>query len=437
MREIRILPGQKFNRSALVRTIRELSQIGYFDPENIEPDMRPNFEEATVDIVFKLEERPNDQIELSGGWGGLFGFVGTVGLSFNNFSIRNIKDFSKWRPLPVGDGQKLSLRVQANGRSFQNYSISFSEPWFGGKKPNALSVSFNHSVQRQIDMWNRANFGREMGSFKITGATIGLAKRVTWPDDYFQVSNNLQFQVYDFDEYGNFFGLSYNTGTARSIALNTTIARNNIDNPIYPRLGSNIILSSSFTPPYASMNPNINRESPDEKKYQWLEYHKWMFDASLYTPLFGSNKLVLSARTHMGFVGFYGDRIGIMAGKEVNDALVPIGLCRDGAVDEEADGRGVGISTVRRQQDRLARIGFVPSPAMGQERIVAIGPEMGIEGLGALGAADFDHGAPAALERFFEELRQHDLEGPGFEMIEQHFGHRSSRWSDALKPYAF
>ncbi|WP_114751215.1 BamA/OMP85 family outer membrane protein [Pleomorphovibrio marinus] len=312
MREIRILPGQKFNRSALVRTIRELSQIGYFDPENIEPDMRPNFEEATVDIVFKLEERPNDQIELSGGWGGLFGFVGTVGLSFNNFSIRNIKDFSKWRPLPTGDGQKLSLRVQANGRSFQNYSISLSEPWFGGKKPNALSISFNHSVQRQLDFFNQMNPMQELGSFKITGATIGLAKRVTWPDDYFQISNSLQFQVYDFDEYGNFFGLTYNTGMARSVALNTTVTRNNIDNPIYPRFGSNITLSATLTPPYTSMNPNVNRESSDEEKYAWLEYHKWMFDASLYTPLFGSNKLVLSARTHMGFVGSYGNEIGII-----------------------------------------------------------------------------------------------------------------------------
>ncbi|HLT07827.1 MAG TPA: POTRA domain-containing protein [Cyclobacteriaceae bacterium] len=312
MREIRILPGQKFNRSALVRTIRELSQIGYFDPETIEPDMRPNFEEATVDIVFKLEERPNDQIELSGGWGGYFGFVGTVGLTFNNFSIRNIGDFSKWRPLPVGDGQKLSLRVQANGKNFQNYSLSLTEPWFGGKKPNALSFSFNHSIQRQIDYWNRANFGNEVGSFKITGATVGLAKRVTWPDDYFQISNSLQFQIYEFDQYGRSFGLSYATGKSKSIALNTTIARNNIDNPIYPRAGSNIILSTSFTPPYVAMNPNLSRESPDEDKYEWLEYHKWMFDASLYTPVFGSSKLVLSARTHMGFLGSYGNRMGII-----------------------------------------------------------------------------------------------------------------------------
>jgi len=312
MREIRILPGQKFDRSKLVRTIRELSQIGYFNPENIEPDMRPNFEDATVDITFKLEERPNDQIELSGGWGGLFGFVGTVGLTFNNFSVKNIKDFSKWRPLPVGDGQKVSLRVQANGRSFQNYSMSFTEPWFGGKKPNALSFSFNHSIQRQINFYSQTNFGEELGSFKITGASIGLAKRVTWPDDYFQISNSIQFQNYNFDEYGNYFGLSFNTGNAKSVALNTTISRNNIDNPIYPRFGSNITLSASLTPPYASMNKNLTGESSDQEKYQWLEYHKWMFDGSFYTPVLGSTKLVLSARTHMGFLGSYGTKTGII-----------------------------------------------------------------------------------------------------------------------------
>lgn len=317
MREIRILPGQKFNRSLLVRTIRELSQLGYFDPENIEPDMRPNFEDATVDIVFKLEERPNDQVELSGGWGGFFGFVGTVGLVFNNFSIKNIGNFDKWRPLPVGDGQKLSLRIQANGKSFQNYSMSLTEPWFGGKKPNALSFSFNHSVQRQIAFpgfggpINQNPFG-DGGSFSITGATLGLAKRVTWPDDYFSISNSIQYQVYNFDRFGQRFGLTYNTGRSNSITLNTTITRNNVDSPIYPRFGSTISLASSFTPPYSSLNKNINRESPDEERFKWLEYHKWMFDATFYTPVFGSNKWVVSARSHMGFLGSYGNRIGMI-----------------------------------------------------------------------------------------------------------------------------
>ncbi|WP_338221252.1 BamA/OMP85 family outer membrane protein [Algoriphagus sp. oki45] len=313
MREIRILPGQKFNRSLLVRTIRELSTLGYFDPEKINPDLRPNFENATVDITFELEERPNDQIELSGGWGGFYGFVGTVGLSFNNFSIRNIGNFDKWDPLPVGDGQKLSLRVQANGRTFQNYSISLTEPWFGGKKANALSFSFNHSVQRQVDFFSQnPGVNDDLGFFKITGVTVGLAKRVTWPDDYFSISNSLQFQNYEFNQFGTSFGLSYPTGTSKSVTLNTTIARNNVDNNIYPRLGSNIILGINITPPYASLNDNITSESPDQEKYAWLEYHKWMFDASFYTPIFGSSKWVASARAHMGFLGSYGDKIGII-----------------------------------------------------------------------------------------------------------------------------
>lgn len=312
MREIRILPGQKFSRKDLVRTIRELSTLGYFDPEKINPDLRPNFEAATVDITFELEERPNDQIELSGGWGGFMGFVGTVGLVFNNFSIKNIGDFSKWDPLPVGDGQKLSLRVQANGVSFQNYSLSLTEPWFGGKKPNALSFSFNHSIQRQIDFFNPNNFGNELGSFKITGATLGLAKRVTWPDDYFSVSNSLRFQVYEFDQFGTSFGLSFPTGTAKSIIYNNTITRSNIDQPIYPRVGSTITLATSFTPPYTSFNKNITPESSDQEKYNWLEYHKWMFDASIYTPIFGSPKWVASARAHMGFLGSYGSKFGLI-----------------------------------------------------------------------------------------------------------------------------
>jgi outer membrane protein insertion porin family len=312
MREIRILPGQKFNRSLLVRTIRELSTLGYFDPEKINPDLRPNFESATVDIIFELEERPNDQIELSGGWGGFFGFVGTVGLVFNNFSIKNIGDFKKWDPLPVGDGQKLSVRVQANGQAFQNYSLSLSEPWFGGKKPNSLSFAFNHSVQRQVDYFNQTPGGGDLGFFKITGVTLGLSKRITWPDDYFSISNSLQFQNYEFNQFGTSFGLSYPTGNSKSVILNTTVSRNNVDNTIYPRQGSNIILSMNLTPPYTSLNKSLNEESGDQEKYKWLEYHKWMFDASFYTPLFGSTKFVASARAHMGFLGSYGNKIGII-----------------------------------------------------------------------------------------------------------------------------
>ena len=153
MRELRTIPGQKYNRSELIRTQRELSQLGYFDPENITPVPTPNPAKETVDIRWEVEEKPSDQVELSGGWGGYFGFVGTVGLSFSNFSVKNITDFSKWKPLPVGDGQKLSIRVQANGRQFQTYSFSFSEPWFGGSRPNNFGINYSYSINRMLDFY--------------------------------------------------------------------------------------------------------------------------------------------------------------------------------------------------------------------------------------------------------------------------------------------
>ena len=157
-RELRTIPGQKYNRSELIRTQRELSQLGYFDPENINPIPVPNPQNETVDITWEVEEKPSDQVELSGGWGGYFGFVGTVGLSFSNFSVKNIKDFSKWRPLPVGDGQKLSVRVQANGRQFQTYSFTFSEPWLGGRKPNNFSINYSYSVNRMLDFFGTGGY---------------------------------------------------------------------------------------------------------------------------------------------------------------------------------------------------------------------------------------------------------------------------------------
>ena len=157
-RELRTIPGQKYNRSELIRTQRELSQLGYFDPESINPVPVPNPQNETVDITWELKEKPSDQVELSGGWGGYFGFVGTVGLSFSNFSVKNIRDFSKWRPLPVGDGQKLSVRVQANGRQFQTYSFTFSEPWLGGRKPNNFSINYSYSVNRMLDFFGSGRY---------------------------------------------------------------------------------------------------------------------------------------------------------------------------------------------------------------------------------------------------------------------------------------
>lgn len=303
MRELRTLPGQKFSRAELIRTQRELSQLGYFDPEQVNPKPLPNPIDETVDIEWELVERPSDQIELSGGWGGTFGFVGTLGLTFNNFSLRNISNFDKWRPLPVGDGQKLSLRLQANGRRFQSYSVSFSEPWLGGKKPNSFGVSFNYSVQRSIDFVT----DRTIGSLQVFGTTVSLGRRVKWPDDYFTVSNSLSYLRYNLFNYGNTLGFS--TGAANNFTFNTTVARNSVDNPMFPRSGSNVSLSLALTPPWSLWNDVDYENAENAEKYEFVEYHKWMFDAKYYMQVVGD--LVVAARAHMGFMGHYQKHVGV------------------------------------------------------------------------------------------------------------------------------
>jgi len=303
-REIRTLPGQFFNRSLLIRTQRELSQLGYFDPEQIGINPLPNPADGTVDIEYALVERPSDQVELSGGWGGYYGFVGTVGLVFNNFSLRNITNFKAWKPLPVGDGQRLSLRVQANGRIYQNYSLTFTEPWLGGKKPNSLTIGANRSVIRNSNYYTR----QEYGSMVMNTISAGLGKRLKWPDDYFTMSNTLSYTHYIFDDFqssGN-NQIGFNTGTARNLKYNLTIARNSVDNPMFPRAGSSLSLSVDFTPPYSLFrDPSYYEDASPEKLYGWVEYHKWMFDASYYQKLIGN--LVFSARAHLGFIDTYSD----------------------------------------------------------------------------------------------------------------------------------
>ena len=300
LREIRTLPGQKFSRSDIIRTTRELSQLGYFNPENINPVPIPNQADGTVDIEYELEERSNDQVELSGGWGGFYGFVGTVGLSFNNFSLRNIPNFEKWRPLPMGDGQKLSLRVQANGRQFQNYSLTFTEPWLGGKKPNSLTFGVNHSVQNNI-----VEFGQRPGSLNLTTISLGLGKRLRWPDDYFTLSNSLSFSMYNFNNFTSTANiqLGFDTGTARNLMYTVTLARNSVDQPMYPRNGSQISLALSLTPPH-SLWRDIDYDNADrEELFSWVEYHKWMFDAKFYQRIVGD--LVFNVRTHFGYMDTY------------------------------------------------------------------------------------------------------------------------------------
>lgn len=297
-RELRTLPGQIFSRSNIIRDQQQLAQLGYFDPEQIEINPKPNAADNTVDIEYKLVEKPSDQIELSGGWGGYYGFVGTLGLTFNNFSMRNIVHFDRWRPLPVGDGQRLSLRFQANGRQFQSYTALFSEPWLGGKKPTSLTVSINASIQN-----NDTRF-QEAGSFKVYSATVGLGKRLKWPDNYFTLSTSLTYKIYQLENY--IFGLntlSFSTGDANTILLTLQLARSSIDNPQYPSRGSSLSLTAIFTPPFSVWNDIDYATALPNEKYKWVEYHKYMVDMKHYMKIFA--KLVLETSAHFGFMNTY------------------------------------------------------------------------------------------------------------------------------------
>jgi len=304
-RELSTVPGQKFRRSDIIRTQQMLSSMGYFNPQKIGQEIKPNPANSTVDIEWTLEEQSNDQIQLSGGWGGFYGFVGTVGLTFNNFSMRNLPNFKKWRPLPVGDGQRLALQVQANGAAFQSYSLAFTEPWLGGRKPNSFTISLAHSLSSP-----NANFSTtEQIRLNTSSITVSLGRRLEWPDNYFTLTNALKFQVYD---YKNYFGGSTSlpaVGQTNGIILETTLSRNSIDNPMYPTSGSSISVGLSLTPPYSSFRSPGYYDNVNEK-YKWLELMKWMIDAKFYLKLLGSSKptgrsLVLEARAHMGFLGTY------------------------------------------------------------------------------------------------------------------------------------
>lgn len=300
LRQLRTVPGDKFSRANIIRTQRELSQLGYFDPEQINPNVVPNPINETADIEWQLVERSNDQIQLSGGWGGSFGFVGTLGVTFNNFSARNIFKPENWRGLPVGDGQSLSLQFQANGRQFQSYSVGFSEPWLGGRRPNAFGINFSRSIQRIIPF----NSNVTQGWLKVTSVGTSLGRRVKWPDDYFTVSNGLAYKKYDLYNFTS-RSLGFNTGVSNSITFNTTVSRNSVDAPMYPTRGSLLSLSASFTPPY-SLYDDVDYSNPDlppEEEYKWLEYHKWNFDSKYYMPITG--KLVLASRVHFGYLGTY------------------------------------------------------------------------------------------------------------------------------------
>lgn len=313
-REIRILPGSKFSRSDLIRSQRELAALGYFDPEQLEIIPIPNPENGTVDIEFRVVEKPSDQLELSAGWGGQgTGIVGTLGVQFTNFSLRNLFRTKYWSPLPSGDGQNFTVRVQSNGKATQNYNFSFTEPWLGGKKPISFTTSMFY---QQYNTLTEGIRGDITGSLQTFGATIGIGTRLKYPDNFFTLRTALNLQNYNLN---NFVGLGENfifsDGAATNINLSATLARNSIDNPLFPTRGSNLSFTFTTTLPYSKIIPSrrdIDYTNPDislEKKYNWIEYHKYNFSAEWYTPIVG--KLVFKAATKFGFLGSYNKDIGI------------------------------------------------------------------------------------------------------------------------------
>lgn len=301
-RELSTIPGQKFRRSDIIRTQQRLGQLGYFDPAKVSPQILPNPANGTVNIGWSLEEQSNDQIQLSGGWGGQFGFVGTLGLTFNNFSLRNVPHIKEWRPLPVGDGQRLTIQAQANGRSYQNYNFSFTEPWLGGRKPHSLTLSYSKSFSRSAGP-GATSYNDLNSLIKLDNVMVGLGRFLEWPDNYFTLNNSLSFSVFDLNNIN--YGLGCSTCSSYALALITSISRSNIDDPRYPAQGSQISLAVTLTPPYSSFNDKDYASLPGDEKNKFQEYHKWMFDAKYYLPLDRKKKLVIEAKAHFGFLGAY------------------------------------------------------------------------------------------------------------------------------------
>jgi len=328
-RELFTYPGDLFSKSLIMRSARELAQLGHFNPETIAPDVRPNVENGTVDIVYSLEEKANDQIELSGGWGAGM-IIGSVGLKLSNFSIRNALNPSAWRPIPRGDGQTLSLKAQTNGKYYSSFSLSFMEPWLGGKKRNSLSTSIYYTHQTGYASGSGYSpysmYGGGYGQpaqddnklMDVFGASVGLGRRVKWPDNYFTVYNDVSYQHYTLKNWQYYI---VQNGEVNNLSFSTTISRNSTDSPLYPRSGSNFSFKVSLTPPY-SLFDNKDYSDPDmtdAEKYKWIEYHKWEFKGKMFTRLTkNTHTLVLYTGIEYGFLGYYNkDRKSPFEGYEV------------------------------------------------------------------------------------------------------------------------
>ncbi|MCB0651347.1 MAG: outer membrane protein assembly factor BamA [Saprospiraceae bacterium] len=306
-RELRTLPGQKFSRTDIIRSQRQIMNLGYFNPETLGINTPVNPQRGTVDIEYSLEERPSDQLELSAGWGGYQGVIGTLGVSFNNFALRNMFKKNAWRPVPMGDGQRLSLRAQSNGRFYQSYNISFTEPWLGGKKPNSLTVG---------GYYNKITRGTKglstYGSFEILNGSVSLGTRLSWPDDNFVSSTAINIQTIKLNNYFGGFttdeGEYVSEGNFNNFSITQTLARTTVNDPIFPREGSTFSVSLQFTPPYSLFSDKNYADLPATERFKWLEYHKWRINADWYAPL--GEKFVIKASMKFGFLGKYNSVLG-------------------------------------------------------------------------------------------------------------------------------
>ncbi len=318
-RELRTLPGEKFSRADVIRSQREIANLGFFNQETITPNIVPNQEDGTVDVTWKVEERSSDQLELSAGFGGGIGLTGTLGISFNNFSIKNIFHKEAWDPLPVGDGQKLSLRVQSNGSAYRSYNASFTEPWFGGKKRNSFSVSiYDTKFANAYDPTTGTYTKRaaDTSFFKTTGVSVGFQKQLKWPDDYFSLGLTLNYARYQLKNYyidpRNLPG--FNNGFSNNLSFRFSLNRYSLDQQIFPRTGSNFSMNLFLTPPYSLIDKGI---ATSAEPYKWIEYHKWRFNSEWYVPIgrpAGADKnkqFVLKMAAKFGYLGRYNHDLGI------------------------------------------------------------------------------------------------------------------------------
>ena len=306
-RQVMTKPGYLFSQTDLERSLRELASMGHFDPEKIMSptgyNIIPNYNASTVDVSYNVEEKPNSQFELAGGWGGNT-FVVTLGLSFNNFSIGRVFKKSAWRPVPLGDGQQFSLRFQTNGTYYTAFSASFSEPWLTGKKPTSLNVSAYYTRQTNSNYFYQ-NSGQSM---EVFGFGVGVGTRLKWPDNWFVFSTELSWQTYKLTDWQYYF--LFTDGLSNNVSLKLKLARNSTDQAIYPRKGSDFLLGLQITPPYSLFRPkDTNYKSmADSQKYRWIEYHKWTFKGALYTPITGD--LVLMTRAQFGYLGYFSRSLG-------------------------------------------------------------------------------------------------------------------------------